>query len=220
MNTPARFGHLAWAYRWMEYFSFGPYLQQCRRLRIREMVTCRRAMVYGDGDGRFLSQLVRRAPGIKVLAVDASEEMLRRAAQRLPSNAEVRLVKADALTYQAATLPEASFDLIVSHFFLDCFEEDQLTTLLARVNSAAAEGAMWVISEFAIPDRPVAREAGRLVVSALYFAFALLTGLRTRHLPDHGRVMRKAGWRLEERSTLLLGLLTSERWRLLVQNDS
>jgi hypothetical protein len=132
----------------------------------------------------------------------------------------VRLVKADALTYQAATLPEPSFDLIVSHFFLDCFDEDELTTLLARVNAAAAEGAMWVISEFAIPDRPVARQAGWLVVRALYFAFALLTGLRTRHLPDHGRVMQEAGWKLEERWTLLLGLLTSERWRLCVESDS
>jgi ubiquinone/menaquinone biosynthesis C-methylase UbiE len=184
------------------------------------MLACRRAAVYGDGDGRFLSELVRQAPGIQVLAVDASEEMLRRAAQRLPSNAEVRLVKADALTYQAAPLPEASFDLIVSHFFLDCFDENELTALLARVNAAAAEGAMWVVSDFAIPDGPVARQAGRLVVSALYFAFALLTGLRTRHLPDHGRVMREAGWRLEERWTLLLGLLTSERWRLSVHNES
>jgi ubiquinone/menaquinone biosynthesis C-methylase UbiE len=87
MSTPARFGRLARAYRWMEYFSFGPYLKQCRRLRIPEMAACRRAVVYGDGDGRFLSELVRQVPEIQVLAVDASEEMLRRAAQRLPSNA-------------------------------------------------------------------------------------------------------------------------------------
>jgi hypothetical protein len=41
----------------------------------------------------------------------------------------------------------------------------------------------------------------------------LLTGLRTRRLPDHGRVMREAGWSLEDRRTLLEGLLISERWR-------
>lgn len=214
MSTPARFGRLARAYRWMEYFSFGPYLQQCRKLRIPEMMACRRAMVYGDGDGRFLSELVRQVPEIQVMVVEASEAMLRRAAQRLPSNAEVQLLKADALTYQAA-LPDASFDLIVSHFFLDCFNEEELTTLLARANAAAAEGAMWVVSEFAIPNRPVARQVGWLVVSALYLAFGLLTGLKARRLPDHGRVMREAGWRLEQRWTLLLGLLASERWRRL-----
>jgi ubiquinone/menaquinone biosynthesis C-methylase UbiE len=220
MSTPAKFGRLARTYRWMEYFSFGPYLQQCRRLRIPEMVRCRRAVVYGDGDGRFLSELVRQVPEMQVVAIDASQEMVRRAAQRLPpSKTAVRLVQADALAYEAAALPEAPFDLIVSHFFLDCIDEEELTTLLARVNAAAAEGAKWVISEFAIPDRPVARQVGWLVVSALYVAFGVLTGLKARRLPDHGRVMRETGWILEERWTLLRGLLASERWGRLSRSE-
>jgi ubiquinone/menaquinone biosynthesis C-methylase UbiE len=215
MSIPARFGRLARAYCWMEYFSFGPYLQQCRRLRILEMMPCRRAVVYGDGDGRFLSELARRRPAMQVVAIDASQEMLRRAAQRMPASAPMRLVQADALTYEAAALPEAPFDLIVSHFFLDCFDEEQLTALLAQVNAAAAEGAKWMISEFAIPDRAGARQIGVVIVSALYLAFGVLTGLKARRLPDHGRVMREKGWRLEDRRTLLQGLLVSECWRRL-----
>jgi ubiquinone/menaquinone biosynthesis C-methylase UbiE len=225
MSVPARFGRLARIYRWMEYLSFGPYLQQCRVLRLREMASCRRALVYGDGDGRFLAELVRRVPQIRVpqiqvAAVDGSEEMLRRAAQRLPSSAPVRLVQADALAYEAAALPEAPFDLIVSHFFLDCFDEEDLATLLMRVNAASSEGAVWVVSDFAVPQRPVARQAGWLVVSGLYLVFGLLTGLRTRRLPDHGRVMGEAGWSLDDRRTLLQGLLISERWRRVLSSDS
>jgi hypothetical protein len=60
---------------------------------------------------------------------------------------------------------------------------------------------------------------GRLVVGGLYLAFGLLTGLRTRRLPDHGRVMRESGWRLEDRRTLLLGLLASERWLRLLSHE-
>jgi ubiquinone/menaquinone biosynthesis C-methylase UbiE len=220
MSAPATFGRLARAYRWIEYLSFGSYLQKCRRLRLREIASCRRALVYGDGDGRFLAELVRRFPQIQVAAVDASGEMLRRAAMRLPENAKVRLVHADALAQQVATLPEAPFDLIVSHFFLDCFNEEELTALLARVNEATKEGAMWVVSDFAIPRRHVARQAGKLIVSGLYLAFGLLTGLTTRRLPDHGRVMREAGWSLDDRRTLLLGLLISERWRRSLPSES
>jgi ubiquinone/menaquinone biosynthesis C-methylase UbiE len=220
MSAPARFGRLARAYRWMEYLSFGSYLQQSRMLRLQEMSGCRRALVYGDGDGRFLAKLVRRVPRIQVAAVDASGEMLRRAAARLPSHVEVRLVQADALAHEVAALPQAPFDLIVSHFFLDCFNEEELATLLARVNAAAKEGAMWVVSDFAIPAKPVARQIGQLIVSGLYLAFGLLTGLRTRRLPDHARIMRKAGWRLEDRRTLLLGLLVSERWRRALSSES
>jgi hypothetical protein len=45
-----------------------------------------------------------------------------------------------------------------------------------------------------------------------------LTGLRTRRLPDHGHVMRKAGWVLEDKRQLLLGLLASERWHRSVRS--
>jgi ubiquinone/menaquinone biosynthesis C-methylase UbiE len=203
----------------MEYFSFGPYLQQCRMLRIEEMAASRRALLYGDGDGRFLAELVRSARGMRIAAVDASSEMLRQATKRLPSEAGVRLVQADALRCELAAFADAPFDLVVSHFFLDCFDEKELYTLLARVNAAAGQGAVWVVSDFAIPQRPVARQFGRLVVNGLYLAFGLLTGLRTRRLPDHGRVMRESGWRLEDRRTLLRGLLVSERWRRLLPHE-
>jgi ubiquinone/menaquinone biosynthesis C-methylase UbiE len=219
MNRPARFDRVARAYRWMEYFSFGCYLMQCRMLRIADTTACRRAVVYGDGDGRFLAELVQRAPEMRIAAVDASSEMLRQAAKRLPSEARVRPVQADALACEAAAFQEAPFDLIVSHFFLDCFDDEELAMLAAHVNAAAGEGAVWVVSDFAIPQPPVARQLGRIVVSGLYLAFGLLTGLRTRRLPDHGRVMRDSGWRLEDRRTLLLGLLVSERWRRLLPHE-
>jgi SAM-dependent methyltransferase len=213
MSAPASFGRLSRVYRWMEYFSFGPYLQQCRMLRIAEMATCRRALVYGDGDGRFLAELVRRAPQIRATAVDASNQMLRRLAHRLPSEAQVRLVHADALECEASKLTDAPFDLVVSHFFLDCFNEAEIASLVAHVNVAVETKALWVVSDFAIPQRKPARLLGTLIVRGLYLAFGLLTGLRTRRLPDYARVMRAAGWVLEDRQELLLGLLVSERWR-------
>jgi ubiquinone/menaquinone biosynthesis C-methylase UbiE len=219
MTGPARFGRLARAYRWMEYFSFGLHLQQCRMLRIAEMTGRRRALVYGDGDGRFLAELVRSAREMQIAAVDASGEMLRQATKRLPSEARARLVQADALACEVSAFPEAPFDLVISHFFLDCFDEEELATLLARVNAAAGEGAVWVVSDFAIPQLPVARQLGRLLVGGLYLAFGLLTGLRTRRLSDYGRVMRESGWRLEDRRTLMMGLLASEGWRRLLSHE-
>jgi ubiquinone/menaquinone biosynthesis C-methylase UbiE len=213
MNSPANFDRLARAYRWMEYFSFGPYLQQCRRSHLMDMASCQRALVYGDGDGRFLAELVRRAPEIRATAVDASNKMLLRLAQRLPSEAQVRLVHADALACAPAEFPDTPFDLIVSHFFLDCFNEAEIASLVARVNAATEKTAHWVVSDFAIPRRQPALLVGALIVRGLYLAFGLLTGLKTRSLPDHARVMRESGWVLEDRRELLGGLLMSECWR-------
>ena len=65
----------------------------------------------------------------------------------------------DALT---RPLLEAEYDLIVTHFFLDCFNENCLELLTARVARAAAPRARWIISEF--------RRSGWLV-SCLYLFF-------------------------------------------------
>jgi SAM-dependent methyltransferase len=213
MNARASFDRLSHVYRWMEYFSFGPYMQQCRKLRVAEMTACRRALVYGDGDGRFLAELVRRLPEIRATTVDASSKMLLRLARRLPSGAQVRLLHADALECEPTGLPNAPFDLVVSHFFLDCFNEAEIASLVAHVNVAMEKTALWVVSDFAIPRRKPARLLGMLIVWGLYLAFGLLTGLRARRLPDHAGVMRDAGWMLEDRRELLWGLLVSERWR-------
>lgn len=218
MSTPASFGRLAWIYRWMEYLSFGPYLKHCRELRIAEMLGRQRILVYGDGDGRFLATLVQRAQALQITApqitaVDASHAMLDRVAQKLPRGAQARLVHADALIFEPNPYPEGPFDLVVSHFFLDCFAEDELAQLMRHVNTAVEPDAMWVVSDFAIPRHRGVRLFGWLVVRGLYLAFGILTGLRTRRLPDHERVMQTAGWMREDRQELLCGLLISERWR-------
>lgn len=214
MNGPAKFGRLARVYRWMEYFSFGPYLARCRNLRLNEAARHHRALIYGDGDGRFAAELVTHAPEIQVAAIDASAEMLHEAARRTPDASRVRFIHADARACQPVSLPEAPFDLVVSHFFLDCFSELEIAQLLARVRHAICENAIWIVSEFAIPQQSPARQLAALIVRSLYFAFGLLTGLRIRRLPEHSRLMREAGWVLEDRRELLSGLLVSERWRL------
>jgi SAM-dependent methyltransferase len=220
MNPPARFGRLARLYRWMEYFSFGPYLTECRNLQIDEATRCRSALIYGDGDGRFLAELVRRAPGIQIAAIDASAEMLQQTAQRLPETGQVRLIQDDALACDPARFPEVPFDLVVSHFFLDCFSEAEIASLLIRVKDAVCEDAIWIVSDFALPERSPARQIGALIVRSLYLAFGLMTGLTTRRLPDHARVMREAGWVFESRHALLFGLLVSERWSFHLRQNS
>ncbi|MDQ1692567.1 MAG: hypothetical protein QOH85_102, partial [Acidobacteriaceae bacterium] len=177
MSAPANFNRLAHAYRWMEYLSFGTCLMYVRQWRIPEMQHRRRALVYGDGDGRFLARLVRQAPGLQVTAVDASARMLQVAARRLPPAASVQLVQADALGFQPSreqlSFEPGGYDLIVSHFFLDCFSEDEVGCLVERVNAAAAESAVWVISDFAVPRGAIAGVLGRWIIRGLYQVFGL-----------------------------------------------
>jgi ubiquinone/menaquinone biosynthesis C-methylase UbiE len=186
-------------YRWLEYAGFGRGLERRRRAFLREVSDARRVLAMGDGDGRALAALLAAAPRACVDYIDVSVGMLELARARAGTQHAVYRNE-DART---ALLPEAEYDLIVTHFFLDCFDEADLEPLIARLARAATPQSRWLISEF--------RGNGWLV-RALYFFFRLTTGLRTRRLVDHHPVLKRHGFRLVRRKDAWRGLLTSELW--------
>ena len=73
------FDRLAPHYRWMECVLAGSKLQRCRTAFIDNVSVARRALLLGEGNGRFLVELFRARPDIHVTCVDASSAMLARA---------------------------------------------------------------------------------------------------------------------------------------------
>lgn len=210
-RTPApNFDRLARIYRWMEWASFGPFLWWCRCAFLGEMRTRGHALVMGDGDGRFTARLLEENRSIRIDAVDASATMLRALERRAGRHAvRVRTVCGDA----RELAPAAQYDLIVTHFFLDCLTTEEVASLAERVRGWFSEDAIWVVSEFSIPEGRLGGAIARAVVGGLYWAFGWLTGLRQRRLPDHASALRAAGFELGTRRTWLGGLLGSELWR-------
>jgi hypothetical protein len=122
----------------------------------------------------------------------------------------VRTKVQDARTWQPANDP--LYDLVVTHFFLDCLTTAEIHSLAAKILPASAPNALWVVSEFAIPQSWFGRLIAGPLVAALYRAFGLLTGLKVRKLPGHAAALHTTGFNLVARRTQLCGLLTSELW--------
>jgi ubiquinone/menaquinone biosynthesis C-methylase UbiE len=204
----ANFDRIARLYRWLEYASFGPVLQSCRTEFLQELTRSRKALVFGDGDGRFLSRLLAANPGLHARAVDSSAAMLRlleKRAAHAGASARLTATRADAVRF---TPCDSGYDLVATHFFLDCLTNAEVSALLHRVRPALAPGALWVVSEFATPG-----PSSALLVRGLYFAFRWLTGLRVTHLPDHATIMLQQGFTLVARKQRLRGLLVAELWQ-------
>lgn len=205
------FDRLAGVYRWMEWLTFGPWLQRCRCAFLDELSDCRRGMVLGDGDGRFTARLLNANAEIVFDAVDLSPAMLNALMRRAGRHSKrVHAQVCDAREFHPA---RRRFDLIATHFFLDCLTTEEVSALAGTLRRAVQDSAIWLISDFAIPKTRFGRFVARPIVLGLYWAFGLLTGLRVRNLPDHASAMRQAGFALASRRTWLGGLLVSELWR-------
>lgn len=185
-------------YRTLEYAVFGHALERGRCHYLAELGGARRALLIGDGDGRFLQQLLVAFPRISVDCVDVSEGMLAQARARVGEK-RVRYVRLDALR---DPWPADDYDLVVTHFVFDCFDAGDQRALAMR-----APKARWLLTEF--------RSAGALsamLIGIMYRFFGLATGLRTRALSDHHPALESAGYRLEKSAEHRGGLLVSELW--------
>ena len=207
------FDRVARPYRWLEYLSFGPWLARCRSAQLAHLTNARHALLLGDGDGRFLARLMAANPNVTADVVDSSRSMLMLLELRLRRSGDdqrICLHHADALTWS----PTGAYDLIVSHFFLDCFFPHQLEQLFDSVLPHALPGARWVISEFAVPRNPFPAYFARGIIRWLYRAFGWTTGLRVRALPDYAAPLLRRGLILSEDQRYLAGLLCSQVWTL------
>jgi SAM-dependent methyltransferase len=208
--TEPNFNLIAHPYRWLEYLTLGRALERCRLHFLPLLLHQKRALALGDGDGRFLASLMAANPHLHADAVDSSATMLRLLRKRCEANAtHLQTHHTNALTFT----PTGPYDLVVTHFFLDCLTEPDLEILMAQIAPALTPGALWLISDFRIPSGPM-HLPSRIVVRVLYLAFRILTGLRTTQLPDHATALTKAGIFNIGRHDFMAGLLTAELWQI------
>jgi len=203
------FDHIARAYQWLEYLTLGTLLERTRDCHLALLKDRSQAVILGDGDGRFTANLLAQSPRIRIEAVDLSRVMLSLLRKRCASHqARLQTFQQDARHFT----PQRQPDLVVTHFFLDCLTQREVDDLVARLTSHLTPNALWVVSDFRIPDG-VLRWPAWIYIRLLYFAFRLLTGLRTTRLPNHSAALERHGFAKVASQRRMLGILTSEVWQ-------
>ncbi len=203
------FDFVAPFYRRLETLVFGQQLQAARCAFVRQIGAAERALVVGEGDGRFLAELVRARPELEVDYLDASARMLESARARIGSE-RVRFLHANLL---GTALPAACYDLVATHFFLDCFTAKTLPELIAKICASTTEGATWLVADFHQPPHGWRRLWGRLIIATMYRFFRVVAGIEARRLVDYAPLLQAAGFRLTSEEISAHGLIRSQFWR-------
>jgi ubiquinone/menaquinone biosynthesis C-methylase UbiE len=201
-------------YRTLEWIAFGDDLQRCRIACLGEIGPPQRALVVGEGNGRFLCELLRRHPGVEVDCIDASQRMLQLARKRLERELPdrvpcVRFLQHDLTSW---TPPECHYDLVVTHFFLDCFAETPLAAIVRKLTEAATENGNWLLADFCIPPKGMSRLRARAWLAVMYRFFRLTAGIDARQLIDPTPLVRGEGFALFRQYFYRKGMLKSELW--------
>ena len=207
------FDRLAPHYRWMEWLLAGGKLQRCRTAFLSALPRPRHALLLGEGNERFLVELLRAHPGIRFTCLDASARMLQGTQAKLKREG----IRAEGGRFiQASVLewipPAAEFDLIVSNFFLDCFPPAELEVVIRRMTGAAAPPARWLVADFREPPEGWQRWRARWILRSMYWFFRHATALPAHELTPPDDLLQRCGFRLVGRRLHEWGLLHSDLW--------
>ena len=204
------FNRVAPHYRRLETVVFGEQLQQARTAFVRQLEAPRRALVVGEGNGRFLAALLRAHSALKVDCVEASARMIALARVELEDESRVNFIQADI---RATPLPSQHYDLIVTHFVLDCFAEETLATIIAQLANAATPQAQWLVADFCEAGKGWRRLRARLLIATMYSFFRLFAGIEARRLADYRPFLQAQGFILTDTTISPNEMIRSELWR-------
>ena len=211
--TVPRFDRLAPLYATLEAVSFGGLLQWCRTALLADAADARRALILGEGDGRYLAAFLAANPAATVVVVDGSPAMValaRRWVAGRPGAADrVRWHVADARQFAP---PDPPYDLVVTNFFLDCFPAGELEPLVAVLAASLSPGGRWIVGDFRLPDGRARRLAARAALAVMYAFFKVATRLPAGRLVDPRPALRASGLALVREDCRLGGFLVASLW--------
>lgn len=195
----------------------GGAMQACKASQAEWIKPGDRVLYCGIGRGR--EAVLSAKKGAIVTGVDRSPSMLARARREASRHGvSIELIETDVRTFDR----KGQYDVVVTNFFLNVFEQDQMVAVLSHVASLVKEGGRLIIADFA----PLAGgRVGRLLQSIYWnlplYSFLLLTDTKWHPIYDYPQFFDRAGLRLETaRHFPIFGIGPRWYWTILARRDS
>jgi len=204
------FCFIAKFYHVLEKCVFGGNLQKVRVMYTDDLATLlkqdAKVLIVGDGDGRYTCELVNSRPDLRVDYVELSKGMMDEALRNVEKCASEKNINWRNLDIRE--FPGEGYDLVVTHFLLDCFDEKSLPIVIEELHHKLKNRGVWVCSDF---DGEVGCWA-KLLVRFMYLFFKVVARLETNRIVKPQPFFKKLEMKLEKREVLQQGFIYSELW--------
>ncbi|WP_162303657.1 class I SAM-dependent methyltransferase [Hymenobacter sediminis] len=169
-----------------------------------------RVLIIGGGTGWVLGEVLRRQPGARVLYLEASPQMLHHSQAWLSRHLPQHTGQVEfRLGTEADLRANEQFEAVVTFFFLDLFEPHRLRLLVRRLHAALAPGGVWLLADFAVPQR----WWHALLLRLMYWFFGLTTGIGARQRPPIEPELMRQGLSAAPVGRFFGGMIKASVWR-------
>lgn len=169
-----RFDAIAPYYDRLATLVFGKAIKDAQLVHLKSIPAATHILVLGGGTGWWLNDLLAINTTCIVYYVEASAAMLHQAKRNSDDSERVRFVHGTE-----NDVAGIHFDVIITYFFLDMFEENQLDQFVPRMRLIMKPAAIWIVAEFTN-----CKYWHKFLLRLMYFFFNVMGALDLKKLPQ------------------------------------
>lgn len=179
-------------------------IQNCQNYFLNTIEDAQSILIFGGGTGNILLSCLKVNPKASYHYVDISERMIELTKKKVNST------QVNFITGSIQDIPKVNFEVIITPFVLDCFNNTSLTTeVIPELKSHMTSDGKWIFSDFSYSQASTQRFVSESIIHSLYFVFNLLCGLGIKKLPDFNACFASHDLSILSKKDFASGLLTT-----------
>jgi tRNA (cmo5U34)-methyltransferase len=196
---------------------FGGAIRRAQTRLLPALREAERALIIGGGTGWFLLELLDRTDVEHVLYVEKSENMLNKSRDLLIARAPQWLNRVEFRlgTEESVTAQDGGFDLLVTNFFLDLFQDTNCSNMIEQLASKLSSSGRWLFVDFHTPEGGWQRTASDALYTVMYGFFSLTSQIESRRPPEYQATFDRLGIQTELEETFYATMIRAKLMRKL-----
>jgi ubiquinone/menaquinone biosynthesis C-methylase UbiE len=159
-------------------------------------------LILGGGTGWLLEKISEQHKSCKILYVDVSKEMVKKARLRKTED-EVHFIQGT----EKDIPKEMKFDVIITNFYLDLFSDKNLVAILERIQEHTKTSSVWLVTDFVDTT-----QWHRWMLKLMYLFFRIVCNIEGSHLPKWKTALRSNHWKEVEMQSRFNGFINTSFW--------
>jgi ubiquinone/menaquinone biosynthesis C-methylase UbiE len=144
-------------------------------------------LIIGGGSGWIGSELLKIAPEVTITYIEASENMLSKAKEKLKNfSMNVHFIHGTELSIPG----DERYDVVITNFFLDLFPDSKLNDVVLRIRSHLKKKNMWIVTEF-VNEKIWWQQ---MLLWVMYRFFSVMCKIEARKLPSWKHTLQRVGF--------------------------
>ncbi|MEM9894868.1 MAG: methyltransferase domain-containing protein [Bacteroidota bacterium] len=184
------FDYVAPFYSSLDHFFFAGELNRSQSFFLSRIKEKEKVLAIGAGNGQMLSSIPSAA---HVDFVEKSGKMMELA--KMKRREGIGFFQTDFLSWETSS----TYDVVICPFFLDCFSETKLDTVIGKIRSHLRKNAVLIVTDFSNKTNPN-------LIWVMYLFFRLFSKLEAKQLLNFREHLEKADFYLVKERVFRFGI--------------